>query len=471
MRSILFIIAIFCATFVSAQQVKNIIYLNNGSIIKGEILEQIPNESIKIKTSDGSIFVYKMSEVSKIAREEIGTEKTAYVKPKGLEYKLGLGYLIGVGDYKKTSIVPIEFGLGKQVNKNFYIGGSLGGWIGTNEGAETPISLSLDTKVLFPGKTSITPFLDLNLSYGIVTGTYEQIQYGDYRSYDDYETKTVNNPDMISVQLMPGIKLPLSKRTDFFLAAGYTHSFLTGGNSNGGYFSIKTGLMFHKSPDKKKRERKKKVPQPTRERGFLWTTEGGMNFKNGFGGGGDMIFGAKINPHFNCGIGLGFEHLGGVYSNSDYAVQIVTLTPTNAVQETYMSLKGNLSILKSYLRGVYRIMDKRISPMISCDLGMRYYMTGDYVEDEIGLSRNEYNTILGTPKVGFYVSPAIGLSCRTTNNSYIEVKAGYSMSPNVFTKKSKAQINETMYYGSCTPVNVSYPYFTIGFTHVFGKKK
>lgn len=47
----------------------DIVYLKNGSIIRGIVIEQIPNVSIKIQTKDGSIFVYKMEEVEKITKE------------------------------------------------------------------------------------------------------------------------------------------------------------------------------------------------------------------------------------------------------------------------------------------------------------------------------------------------------------------------------------------------------------------
>jgi hypothetical protein len=56
---------------------KEVVYLNNGSIIKGVILEQVPNESIKIQTADGSIFVYPMSEIQKITKEQSEPEKAA----------------------------------------------------------------------------------------------------------------------------------------------------------------------------------------------------------------------------------------------------------------------------------------------------------------------------------------------------------------------------------------------------------
>ena len=50
-------------------QTKDIVYLKNGSVIKGSILEMIPDKTIKIQTADGNIFVYNMSEVEKIGKD------------------------------------------------------------------------------------------------------------------------------------------------------------------------------------------------------------------------------------------------------------------------------------------------------------------------------------------------------------------------------------------------------------------
>ncbi|MEO8088590.1 MAG: hypothetical protein ABI763_17360 [Bacteroidota bacterium] len=49
---------------------EDVVYLKNGSIIHGTIIEQIPNESIKIQTKDKNIFVYKIDEVLKMTKEE-----------------------------------------------------------------------------------------------------------------------------------------------------------------------------------------------------------------------------------------------------------------------------------------------------------------------------------------------------------------------------------------------------------------
>ena len=44
-------------------------YLKNGSIVKGVIIEQIPGVSIKVETADGSVFVFKVQDVEKLTKE------------------------------------------------------------------------------------------------------------------------------------------------------------------------------------------------------------------------------------------------------------------------------------------------------------------------------------------------------------------------------------------------------------------
>ena len=54
--------------FTLGQEYVDVIYLKNGSVIKGVIIEQIPNKSLKIETADGSIFVYEIEQISKISK-------------------------------------------------------------------------------------------------------------------------------------------------------------------------------------------------------------------------------------------------------------------------------------------------------------------------------------------------------------------------------------------------------------------
>jgi hypothetical protein len=50
-------------------QAQDILYLKNGSIIKGTIIELVLDKTVKIQTADGSIFVFTMADVEKITKE------------------------------------------------------------------------------------------------------------------------------------------------------------------------------------------------------------------------------------------------------------------------------------------------------------------------------------------------------------------------------------------------------------------
>ena len=65
------LVIIFCTGSLHAQNAtKSVVYLKNGSIIKCDIMEW-QNDTIKFKTSDGSLFVYSMKEVEKISNTAI----------------------------------------------------------------------------------------------------------------------------------------------------------------------------------------------------------------------------------------------------------------------------------------------------------------------------------------------------------------------------------------------------------------
>lgn len=50
---------------------QDVIYLRNGSIIRGVIVEQVPNKSIKIETADKSLFIYQIDEIERITKENL----------------------------------------------------------------------------------------------------------------------------------------------------------------------------------------------------------------------------------------------------------------------------------------------------------------------------------------------------------------------------------------------------------------
>ena len=62
---------ILTATVLFAQNLQDVVHLRNGSIIRGTIIEQVPNQSLTIETADRSLFVFAIDEVERISREPI----------------------------------------------------------------------------------------------------------------------------------------------------------------------------------------------------------------------------------------------------------------------------------------------------------------------------------------------------------------------------------------------------------------
>jgi len=50
---------------------EDVVYLKNGSIIHGMIIEQIPGASVKIECSDRNVYVFKTEDIEKITREPV----------------------------------------------------------------------------------------------------------------------------------------------------------------------------------------------------------------------------------------------------------------------------------------------------------------------------------------------------------------------------------------------------------------
>jgi len=78
MKKLIFILVFAVSSTVIYAQTnyQDVVYLKNGSIVRGIITEQIPNESLKIETADGNAFIFQMSDVEKITKEKIAETET-----------------------------------------------------------------------------------------------------------------------------------------------------------------------------------------------------------------------------------------------------------------------------------------------------------------------------------------------------------------------------------------------------------
>lgn len=98
------VVAIGLFSEAESQVVEEVVYLKNGSVVRGIIVEQIPNETIRIRTRGGSEFVFQMSEVLKITKELPVVEPpgrlppSRYISEKDPLIAFGLSFLlVGTG--------------------------------------------------------------------------------------------------------------------------------------------------------------------------------------------------------------------------------------------------------------------------------------------------------------------------------------------------------------------------------------
>ena len=129
----LLLLLLSCTLTFAQNNYQDVVYLKNGSVIRGVIIEQVPNESIKIETADKSIFVYPMDDIQKIAKEEKPVVKNTYQPPiqeseglrKGYRGIVEVGYQFGLGDYGLDRL-KVNMINGGQFSPYFYLGGGVG---------------------------------------------------------------------------------------------------------------------------------------------------------------------------------------------------------------------------------------------------------------------------------------------------------------------------------------------------------
>jgi hypothetical protein len=178
------VIFIFPAIIFAQNNLEDVIYLKNGSVIKGIIIEQVPNVSIKIQTVDKNIFAFKMEEIERMTKEPVTNDRYSFsnsgekffMNKKNKYFSVGVGYGNSYG------------GLGLRLQQRF--GNKLGfGWhagVGYFPGQV----LDMEPSVWFCGGAKFFWYKAwyINITYGTVA-RYKQEQYywGYYYGYQSEE--------------------------------------------------------------------------------------------------------------------------------------------------------------------------------------------------------------------------------------------------------------------------------------------
>ena len=163
-------LALSAAAF--AQTMHEVVYLKNGSIIKGVVIEQIPGESLKVRTADGSVFAYRMSEVERITKEDV--VRKARSGARGARFNHGgpeVGYrgfvdavwTIGVGDAAGADRIGLLTSHGYQIMPQLYVGAGVGiNYYYNGTAVNMPVFANIRTDIL---PHSVTPYIDLKGGY------------------------------------------------------------------------------------------------------------------------------------------------------------------------------------------------------------------------------------------------------------------------------------------------------------------
>ncbi|MDR0789751.1 MAG: TM2 domain-containing protein [Bacteroidales bacterium] len=124
-RKSMFILAVVCIAIANSAfgqnvtEFRDVVYLKNGSIIKGQIVEQVFDSIIKIQTTDGSLFVYRQAEVEKIESEVQPAVPYYLYKSPATSWALSFFLVPGIG----------QFYNGDNTKGWLYLGGYVGSWL------------------------------------------------------------------------------------------------------------------------------------------------------------------------------------------------------------------------------------------------------------------------------------------------------------------------------------------------------
>ncbi len=238
----LVIIVLFCFSLSYAQKNKNTVVLKNGTIIKGEIVEIIPNEGVKIKSGE-HLFHLKNSEIQSINLDgknngSVETDKKEY---SGIFNKTSLGILAGSSSSEQKAPFVFTSSLGYHISPKFTAG------IGTG--------LEFYKEILLPAYGEFQYFFNQNKIAPYVYG------HGGWAfAIDDRKSNTTETYDSkggIRYGGGVGVKLWSNNGFGFVMEAGYQFQEIEVGKSSNhvmynstlydeyNRFAVKIGFYFN----------------------------------------------------------------------------------------------------------------------------------------------------------------------------------------------------------------------------------
>jgi hypothetical protein len=253
MKISLLVLAMFAGLALSAQNgKKDVVYLKNGSVIRGTIVLNDPGKMIKLKTSDRSLWVFKYDQIDSIKHPQRVTipSKTGYFN------LTELGVLVGnANSLNKAPLTVMNISSWKFPG-NF----STGIGVGVEFFNETYLPVVADFRY-FIREHGPLPFVSLQAGYSIpMGGSYTQQNY--YYGYDIAVMPGISPTPAPTVVDMSarggflvnpsiGIQTQLNENLALVFSAGYRYMRYNYGKHDNyklevdyNRLSLKVGLLF-----------------------------------------------------------------------------------------------------------------------------------------------------------------------------------------------------------------------------------
>jgi hypothetical protein len=168
MRKFIITFLLFIASLhVFAQDnLQDVVYLKNGSIIRGVIIEKIQDKLIKIETFGANVFVYQMDEIEKLTREPCRIHGNCSLNnagsKSGFKGMIELGHQFGVG---KFGMDRLKFNMIYRYQINPYFSAGIGTGLRfyfDDDAAVIPIFADLRMNFL---NYQTSPYFSLDIGY------------------------------------------------------------------------------------------------------------------------------------------------------------------------------------------------------------------------------------------------------------------------------------------------------------------
>lgn len=244
---------------------EEVVYLKNGSIVRGTIIEQIPNQTLKIQTKDGSVFVYNYTQIEKITKEAptketpsltnqnntviidnsnstvensysystSAIEKKEYLK-KGF---MGITEIGAIGRKQISSSLAFTLHqlIGKRTSQHFSIGLDFG--VEVNKSLLV-VPVMLDTRIYFLNKR-ITPFLNLAPGYA-----FSRLSYYDYYRSNRYKNQYYQSYHSFITNFGIGVEYKINEKIGVTFSTGGRLSYFPKASTTFGNGFFKIGIEY-----------------------------------------------------------------------------------------------------------------------------------------------------------------------------------------------------------------------------------